>query len=68
MCMTHQVEYPGGVSGELGHLRERGVSPDHNLVLGVAVSTDQLVSTLGPRQVAHLDVVKKMYNWPKTTL
>ncbi len=51
---THQIEHSCGVSGELGHLCEGWVSPDDDLVLGVAVGADQLVGTLGPRQVAHL--------------
>lgn len=55
VSLTDQVEYTCGVSRELGHLREGGVAPDNDLVLGVAMSTDQLIRTLGPRQVAHLN-------------
>ena len=39
---------------QLGDLGQRGVAPDDDLVLGVAVGADQLVGPLGPGQVAHL--------------
>ena len=51
---AYQVEHACGVSSESGHLSQRRVAPDDDLVLGVAVSADQLVGTLGPRQVTHL--------------
>ena len=42
------------MSHQLGDLGQRGVAPDDDLVLGVAVGTDQLVGALGPGQVTHL--------------
>ena len=43
------------MSSETSHLSERGVAPEDDLVLGIAVGTDYFIGTLGPRQVAHLE-------------
>ena len=53
--LTYQVKNTCGVSCQLGHLSEGGIAPDDYLVLRVAMSTYQLIGTLGPCQVTHLE-------------
>ncbi len=36
------------MSCEFGYLSERRISPNYDLVLGIAMGTDQLIGTLGP--------------------
>lgn len=46
------------MTSQFGQLRERGVVPDQDLVLGVAVRAHQLIAMLRPGQIAHLHLAK----------
>jgi len=52
--MSHQVQDSCCVPSESGNLGQRGVPPEDDLVLGVAVCAHELVGPIRPRQVANL--------------
>ena len=42
------------MTSEFGHLHQRGVLPNENLILRVAMSADQFGGVFAPGQVAYL--------------
>jgi hypothetical protein len=49
-----KVEDTVGVAGQRGNLLHSRVLPHVNLILGVAMRTDEFIGVLGKHQVAHL--------------
>jgi hypothetical protein len=49
-----QVQHTQQMSGECDHLLHARVSPKHNLILGIAMGTYELVDGAAPEQVANL--------------
>jgi len=49
-----QVQHAIRMSRQLGHLNERRVFPDEDLILTISVSADQFVGVFGPSQIADL--------------
>ena len=46
------------MTSELGNLGQGRISPDDDLILGVAMSAHKLIGTLRPSQVAYLSIKK----------
>lgn len=63
-----QVEDPGRVASQSRQLSHRGVLPDDNLVLAVAVGADNFIDILAPSKVAHLASCRRREDFGKRAL